>query len=206
MAKKTHVVGSRNVFEDLGASTAVGGAGKGRAGQEDWRHHRGSRADSGCRRGDSRTRPTESVGAGAWPPSRVLARPAGTVSGVVGTRCRDCCKAAATDGTPCQSHGGVHQVHPPTLKQTGEFALDGDEFEPRDVARQEFHQHVDVAVGMEVVAKCRTEQRQALDVMSPAKSRECIMVDDEVRAHDAVDHTAIKRLCTACSRADAHTR
>ena len=57
----------------------------------------------------------------------------------------------------------------------------------------ELHQHVDVAVGAEVVAKDRAEQGQTRDVMPLAERRHRATVDWDVWAHGRNDTAAEPR-------------
>jgi uncharacterized iron-regulated protein len=50
----------------------------------------------------------------------------------------------------------------------------------------ELHQHIDVAVGPEVVAKRRAEDREMLDVIAAAEDRQCLPIDGQMRTHRAI--------------------
>ena len=55
----------------------------------------------------------------------------------------------------------------------------------RNVTGLEFHQHIDVAVGAEVIAEYGSEQCEPRDVVPLAEHSDGIAVDGQVRAHVA---------------------
>ena len=70
-----------------------------------------------------------------------------------------------------------HHIDAPAVQQSRELALDADEVEARNMAGLEFHQHVDVTVGAEIVPKDGTKQRQPRNVMSLAERRDRVAID-----------------------------
>jgi hypothetical protein len=51
-----------------------------------------------------------------------------------------------------------HHIDAPAVQQSRELALDADEVEARNMAGLKLHQHVDVAVGAEIVPKNGAKQ------------------------------------------------
>ena len=69
------------------------------------------------------------------------------------------------------------------LEEPGQFPLDAHEAQAWHVAGLELHQDVNVAAWPEIIAKNRTEQREARDVMALAECRDGITVDGDAWAH-----------------------
>jgi hypothetical protein len=61
----------------------------------------------------------------------------------------------------------------------GQFILHAKELESRDASRFKLHEHIYVAIRPEVVPQYRPKQREARDVMSPAKFRNSFFRDVE---------------------------
>ncbi len=78
---------------------------------------------------------------------------------------------------------GRHHVDAVALQEPRQFALNAHEAQAWHVAGLEFHQHVNIALWTEIVAKHRTEQREPPDVMPSAECRHGVTVDGEVWAH-----------------------
>ena len=70
-----------------------------------------------------------------------------------------------------------HHIDAPAVQQSRELALDADTVEARNMAGLEFHQHVNVTVGAEIVAKDGAKQRQPRNVMSLAERRHRVTID-----------------------------
>jgi hypothetical protein len=81
----------------------------------------------------------------------------------------------------------VNQVHPAALQQCGELALHADEVQARNVIRLELHQHIDVAVRVEVIAEHRSKHGQPRDMVPLAERFDGAAVNDQVWAHDVHD-------------------
>src|ERR1035437_7088519 len=63
---------------------------------------------------------------------------------------------------------GCVEVHFSPQKR-GEFAFHGEEPQPHGNAGLKLHQHVDVAVGAEIISQNSAEQRQLANAVSPAE-------------------------------------
>ena len=63
------------------------------------------------------------------------------------------------------------------MQQSRELALDADEVETRNVAGLEFHQHVDVTIGPEIVPKDGAKQSQPRNVMPLTERRHRVTID-----------------------------
>lgn len=74
------------------------------------------------------------------------------------------------------------QVHPAT-ENRGEFLLEIEEGEPRNVSGLELHEHVHVAFRPEVVAEHRPEEREPAYVISLAEGGHGGLIDADSRTH-----------------------
>jgi len=78
------------------------------------------------------------------------------------------------------------QINPAAVQQSGQLALHTDEAQARNVTRLELHQHIDVAVGVEVIADRRSKQRQPRDMVPLAERLDGASVDGQVGSHDTL--------------------
>lgn len=76
------------------------------------------------------------------------------------------------------------EIHSST-EDSGELLLEVEEREPRCMAGIELYQHVDVALGSEVVSKYRAEEREPADVMLATEGLDPAPVDRDLRDHQA---------------------
>src|SRR5436190_4934822 len=66
-----------------------------------------------------------------------------------------------------------------------QFVLDADERESRRSSGLEFDQHVDVAIGCEVLAQYGTKQRESSDRMRSANLGQALALDSNAKDHPA---------------------
>jgi hypothetical protein len=81
-------------------------------------------------------------------------------------------------------------INATTMQELGRLALDTNELEARHVAGLKFHQHVDITLWTEILAKDGTEQRQPDDVMPSTEGRDGLAVDGDLWTHGSVHDTA----------------
>jgi hypothetical protein len=64
---------------------------------------------------------------------------------------------------------GRDEIHTPATKESRELVLQPNETESRNMPGLELHEHVDVAIGAEVVPQDGAEEGESPDVVAPAE-------------------------------------
>src|SRR6185295_1302371 len=68
-----------------------------------------------------------------------------------------------------------HQIHGPASEERGELVLETNETQSRHVSGLELDEHVDVALGPEILPQDGAEQGQPADVIAPAELGELVL-------------------------------